>query len=249
MAAGTMAPELAERFPPLITPVRLREHEDAFAEAMRRAAEVGAGTLFHVGRFDPIEFAIVLEPEEPLAGARRALFAGMNALAETILADCPPERVVTFDYPVSLSFDAGLIGGGRLGWPAGTGEDHVPDWLVFGAMLRVGGFQELGFTLSPTMTSLEEAGYTEIDPVAFAARFCRHFMTEIDEWQEEGFKGIARRYLDRVPKGEGERLRGIDGNGDLLVHAASGGPARRRPLLAELAAPAWFDPASGAPKA
>lgn len=249
MTAGRVAPELAERFPPLVTPVRLREHEDAFAEAMRRAPDLGAGTLLHVGRFDPIEFALVLEPEEPLASARRVVFAGMNALADTILADCPPERVVTFDFPGSLTFDAGLIGGGRLGWPAGTAEDEVPEWLVFGTMLRVGGFQELGFTLSPKVTSLEEAGYSEIDPVAFAARFCRHFMVEIDEWQEEGFEGVARRYLDRLPKGEGERLRGLGGNGDLLVHLTAGGAARPRSLAEALVAPSWFDAATGAPRA
>ena len=30
------------------------------------AAEEGAGTLVYVGRFDLAEFAVVLEPEEPL---------------------------------------------------------------------------------------------------------------------------------------------------------------------------------------
>ena len=37
------------------------------------ASDAGAGTLVYVGRFDLAEFAVVLEPEEPLEIARRAL--------------------------------------------------------------------------------------------------------------------------------------------------------------------------------
>ena len=238
-----------ERFPPLITPVRLREKDDAFEHARRHAAEAGAGTLFHVGRFDLIEFALVLEPEEPLAAARRAIFAGMNALADTIAAACPPERDVRFGYPGTLTFDDGLVGGARLAWPEGAGEADVPDWLVFAAMIRTGGFQELGFVLDPSATTLEEAGFTDVDPTDFAARFCRHFMTEVDDWLHNGFKGVGQRYLSRLPRGAEDGMRGIDGNGDLLIHPKAGGGAARTPLLPALAAATWFDPATGVPRA
>ncbi len=40
----------------------LREVGDAFAHAKANAAELGAGTLVFVGRFDSREFAVVLEP-------------------------------------------------------------------------------------------------------------------------------------------------------------------------------------------
>ena len=66
--------------PPLFTAVRLRESGDAFAHACRIAPEAGAGTFVHVGRYDLVEFAVVLEPEEPLVSARRAFFAGMAAV-------------------------------------------------------------------------------------------------------------------------------------------------------------------------
>ena len=69
--APDLAPELA--LPPLYTAVRLRELGDAFAHAAAIAGERGAGTLVHVGRFDVAEFALVLEPEEPL-GRRGARF-------------------------------------------------------------------------------------------------------------------------------------------------------------------------------
>lgn len=239
----------SEAFPPLISPVRLREADDALACAVREAASAGAGTLYHVGRFDTVEFALVLEPEEPLAGARRVVFAGMNALAETIAADCPPERTIHFGFPGILRFDDGLVGGVRLAWPEGAAEAEVPDWLVLSAMIRLGGVQDLDFRLDPDATSLEEGGFTGVDPAGFAARFCRHFMVEIDEWQNESFKGVAARYLARLPKGADEGLRGIDGNGDLLIHPKAGGGAERVALLPPLVAAAWFDPATGAPRA
>ncbi|HRK24440.1 MAG TPA: biotin/lipoate--protein ligase family protein [Beijerinckiaceae bacterium] len=120
---------------------------------------------------------------------------------------------------------------------------------MFSAMIRTGSFQELGFALDPSVTSLEEAGYRDIDPRGFAARFCRHLMVELDEWQEAGFKEIGRRYLDRLPKPPGTGMRGIDRNGDLITHPGGGRAAQRQDFLPALAASAWFDPATGAPRA
>ena len=85
--------------PPGYTLVALRELGDAFAHGCVIAAEAGAGTLVWVRRYDLVEFAVVLEPEEPLQSARRAFFAGMNAAADAIAAHCPPEREVGFDWP------------------------------------------------------------------------------------------------------------------------------------------------------
>src|SRR5262249_48710247 len=76
--------------PPPFRLVTLREVGDAFAHATRVAAEQGAGTLVYVGRFDLAEFAVVLEPEEPLETARRALYAGLNALADALAVHAPP---------------------------------------------------------------------------------------------------------------------------------------------------------------
>ena len=67
-----------------------------------------------------------LEPEEPLAAARRAFYAGMNALADALAAHAPPERPITFDWPDAIRIDGVLVGGGRLGWPEGVAEDEVP---------------------------------------------------------------------------------------------------------------------------
>ena len=72
--------------PPAFRLVTLREVGDAFARAQEIAADEGAGTLVWVGRFDLVEFAVVLEPDEPLRAARRALYAGMAALADALAA-------------------------------------------------------------------------------------------------------------------------------------------------------------------
>src|SRR6476620_10178562 len=128
--------EQALDLPPGYTLVALREAGDAFAHGCEIAEEAGAGTLVWVRRYDLVEFAVVLEPNEPLKSARRALFAGMNALADAIAAHCPPERDVNFDWPDTVMFDGGLLGGARLGWPQDCAETEVPPWLVFGVILR-----------------------------------------------------------------------------------------------------------------
>src|SRR5262249_18470682 len=68
--------------PPAFRPVRLREAGDAFAHACRNAITLGAGTLVFVGRFGIAEFAVILEPEEPLRVARLTVYAGMAALCD-----------------------------------------------------------------------------------------------------------------------------------------------------------------------
>src|ERR1039458_6437548 len=88
-----LAPELT--LPPPFTLVRLRELGDAFAHAASIAAEQGAGTLVYVGRFDLAEFAVVLEPDEPLRLARRAVYADMAALVGALAAPAQPETAIT----------------------------------------------------------------------------------------------------------------------------------------------------------
>src|SRR5262245_48925625 len=108
----------------LVTP---REIGDAFAHAQAIAADAGAGTLVHVGRFDLSEFAVVLEPEEPLTSARRAFYVAMAALYDALLVHAPPERPIDIRWPDAICVDGGLVGGGRLAWPSGTAETAVPD--------------------------------------------------------------------------------------------------------------------------
>jgi biotin-(acetyl-CoA carboxylase) ligase len=242
--ASGLATELT--LPPPFTLVRLRELGDAFAHAASIAAEQGAGTLVYVGRFDLAEFAVVLEPDEPLAQARRTLYAGMAALADALTAHAQPETAITIDWPDSISVNHGVVGGGRLAWPKGTREDQTPEWLVFGAMIRtVSMSSEPG--LNPLVTALEEEGFSDAMSDQVLESFARHFMVAIDAWQERGFGAVARSYLERMPPEKSMR-RDIDDNGDLLLRPISKTEVERRQLLPRLAAPAWFDPKAKGPR-
>ncbi len=231
--------------PPPFRLVVLREVGDAFSHACAHGAELGAGTLVFVGRFDLAEFAVVLEPEETLVAGRRVFYAAMVALADALAALAPPEKPITIAWPDAILIDGGLIGGGRLAWPEGAQESAVPDWLVFGVAIRaVSTSEEPG--LHPLATALEDEGFSDIRSESLVEGFARHLMVAIDRWQEGGFASLAKEYISKLGT-EGGVRRDIDENGDLCI-LRTGKPVERRNLLPALKAPSWLDPKSGAPR-
>ena len=240
-----LSPKL--ELPPPFTLVTLREVGDAFAHAVKVAPEQGAGTLVYVGRFDLAEFAVVLEPDEPLRAARRTIYTGMAALVDALLAFAPPEKPIAIEWPDAIRVDSGLVGGGRLAWPKGAREDAPPDWLVFGGMIRTVSMTGNDPGLHPMASALEEEGFTDVAAAELVASFARHLMVHIDALQEYGFGAIARAYLQRLPVESGVR-RDIDANGDLLVRRTGKSEAQRVALASALAAPSWLDPESRGPR-
>jgi biotin-(acetyl-CoA carboxylase) ligase len=232
--------------PPGFDLITLRESGDAFAHAKSIAEEKGAGTIVHVGRFDLAEFAVVLEPDEPLRTARRALYAGCVALADALAAFAPPERPIDFVWPDTVRVDGGIVGGVQLAWPAGADESALPDWLVFGAMIRTAALGEHQSGLRPLGAALEEEGFDDVGSGRLVESFTRHLMTAVDTWREQGFAAIAREYLTRLPRESGVR-REIAENGDLLILRASKASPERHALLPALVRTAWRDPATGGP--
>ena len=239
-----LTPELS--LPPPFSLVTLREVGDAFAHACEIADEQGAGTLVYVGRFDLAEFAVVLEPDEPLRSARRAFYAGMVALSDALTAFAPPETPIDTIWPDTLRVNLGLVGGGRLGWPKHAKENEVPDWLVFGAMIRT---VSLGADpgVTPLSTALEEEGFTDVGSGRLMESFARNFMTITDLWQERGFDAVAKEYLQRLPAERGVR-RSIDVNGDLLIKRMEKPDIERKELMPALVRPSWLDPKNRGPK-
>ncbi len=233
--------------PPPFALVRLRELGDAFAHAASIAPKQGAGTLVYVGRFDLAEFAVVLEPDEPLRQARRAFYAGMAALADALAVHAQPETAITIDWPNSLAVNRGMVGGGRLAWPQGTSEDETPPWLVFGAMIRTVSMGGSDPGLNPLVTALEEEGFSDAMSDQVVESFARHFMVAIDAWQEHGFGAVARSYLERLAPEQGLR-RDIAENGDLLIRRIGKAEVERRKFLPKLAVPSWFDPTAKGPR-
>jgi hypothetical protein len=232
--------------PPPFRAVALREVGDAFEHAVEIAADAGAGTLVHVGRFDLAEFAVVLEPDEPLRTARRALFAGLTALADALAVHAPPEKPVSFQWPATIWIDGAIVGGARLAWPAGASEEVAPEWLVFAAMIRTAATGGEGPGLHPLGTTLDAEGFDH-DPNRLVESFARHLMVAIDTWQQDGFAEVAKNYLSRLAPERGAR-RELDDNGDLLVRRVDKAAIDRRPLLRDLETPSWLDAATGAPR-
>ncbi len=227
--------------------MRLRERANAFSHALEIAAESGAGTLAYVGRFDLAEFAVVLEPEEPLCIARRAFYAGMVALSNALLAYAPPRKLVTIDWPDAVRIDDGLLGGGQLGWPKDAREDEPPPWLVFGAMVRIVSMTGEEPGIHPLATALEQEGFDDIGASQLTEALSRQLMGAIHGWQSDGFDGVARELVERLPRATGTHYEIAD-NGDLLVSHAGRTDVGRSALLPALRTPSWLDPETGGPR-
>jgi biotin-(acetyl-CoA carboxylase) ligase len=233
--------------PPPFTLVRLRESRDAFAHAIDIAEASGAGTLTYVGRFDLAEFAIVLEPGEPLRTARRAFYAGMVALIDALRAYAPPNKEIAIDWPDAIRVDGGLVGGGRLGWPSSAKENEPPRWLVFGAMIRTVAVSDREAVVHPLASALDQEGFGEAGAVQVTESFARHLMRAIDAWQIDGFDAIAREFLSRLARNR-QASRIIDDNGDLLERWIETSEGKRHDLKEALRVPSWLDPELGGPR-
>ena len=252
MPTKTRSPSRAPSVPALDLPppfrlVTLREVGDAFSHAVAIATEAGAGTIVYVGRFDLAEFAVVLEPDEPLRTARRAFYAGMSALGDALVAHAPPGRPIAFDWPDAIRVDGGLVGGGRLAWPSKAEEGAPPDWLVFGATIRTVAMGDRQGGLRPLAAALDEEGFDDVGSGRLVESFARHLMAAIDTWRAGDFGAIAKTYLRRLSPEKGAS-REIDGNGDLLVQWKGATQPERRSLACALAVPSWLDPATGGPR-
>jgi biotin-(acetyl-CoA carboxylase) ligase len=233
--------------PPPFTLVRLRESGDAFAHACRIAEKSGAGTLVYVGRFNLAEFAVVLEPNEPLRIARRAFYAGMVALTDALRAYAPPNKAVTIEWPDAIRVDRGLVGGGRLGWPASGNENEPPPWLVFGAMIRMVAMTDEEPEVHPLASALDQEGFGETGAVQVTESFARHLMLALDGLQADGFDSLAREFLTRLSR-EDRTVPRFDDNGDLLIRRVGGQGIERRELIEALAVPTRFDAKVGGPR-
>ena len=233
--------------PPPFALVTLREVGDAFTHAVEAAPTAGAGTLVYVGRFDLAEFAVVLEPDEPLRIARRSFQLGMNALVDALQAHAPPEKPISIDWPDGIRVDGGLVGGGRLAWPKGAAEDAAPDWLVFGGMIRTVSMTGNDPGLHPMAATLDEEGFTDVQSAEIVGSFARHLMVQVDTMQEYGFGKVAQAYLERLPRENGVR-RALDETGDLLVQRDGTRDAERVSLVKALATPSWLDPKARGPR-
>lgn len=188
---------------------------DPFEDAQRRAADEGAGTLVwrgSAGHDAPgrLDFAVVLEPDMPLSEARKAVLAGMVALADAVAAHAPPERDIRFDWPTGLVLDGGRLGGMRFAVAPDSQEDAPPDWMVLGVELIADRDHLEQAGTHPGSVSLKEEEF--LDPPAIIESFAAHLMLNIDRWTHAGFDTIVQTYVGRLMEDAalgdaGERIR------------------------------------------
>ncbi|MBB4395739.1 biotin-(acetyl-CoA carboxylase) ligase [Bradyrhizobium sp. ERR14] len=190
---------------------------------------------------------MVLEPAEPLRSARRAFYAGMVALTDALRAYAPPSKSIAIGWPDAVWIDGGLVGGGRMGWPLAAVEEEPSPWLVFGAMIRTIAMNDDEPGVHPLASTLDLEGFGEAGAAQITESFARHLMLAFDGWQADGFDGVAREYLSRMPR-ERQTVRRIDDRGDLLTRRIGAGAIERGDLVQALATPSWLDPARGGPR-
>ena len=218
--------------PPAYVAVRAPGPGDVAGVARAEAAR-GAGRLVWAAGGGRLVFAVTLEPDEPLATARRAIYAGMAGLAQALAAAAEPERSVGLIWPDAVTYDAARIGGGTLIAPEGCDAAATPDWLVFLAEV-IADRDDVGDPgLFPGTSSLAEEA---LGPGrALIETFASYLMLAFDDWEARGFEALARRYLERMEPGDVR----IAPNGDLVVAGV------RLALAPALAARGWFDPVRG----
>jgi hypothetical protein len=241
---ATAAPERLY-LPPLFTLHRVAR--GAFDAACARAGAVGAGALFLEERPGVLGLAVVFEPEEPLAAARRAFMVGMAAMTDALVAHCPPERSVRIGWPDVLVHDTDRIGGGRLAWEP-VDETAVPGWLVFGVELIADRDEVAEPGRYPETVSLREEDFGESG--AIVESFARNLMLRMDLWENRGFDAAGDGYLSRLIPEVAGAAHALGPTGDLVV--LEGERVVARPLAAALAPEAvaarWRDPARGGPR-
>jgi hypothetical protein len=235
----------ALNLPPVFRAISLREAGDAFTHAQKIAPKEGAGTIVWVGRFDLVEFAVVLEPAEPLVAARRAIYAGLAALADALAVHAPPEVPLYYEFPASLKFDNALAGGGQLAWPVGAKENERPDWLVFGAMVRTHVLDTREPGERPNLVGLDQEGFDELGGGQLVESFARHLMVHMDDWENNGFAGIAKAYLQRLEPSAEKVERTIDGAGNLLTRRKGKLDVEKKQLLPMIERALWRDHKTG----
>ena len=99
----------------------------------------------------------------------------------------------------------------------------------------------------PLASTLEQEGFGDVGAAKLTEAFARHLMTAVDVWQSDGFDGLAREFVQRLPRSP-SAIHQIAENGDLLVRRTGDTVAVRCELLPALNAPSWLDPDTGGPR-
>ncbi len=134
---------------------------------------------------------MVLAPDQDISEPTLTAM-GLLALYDALAVLAPPQ------VPIDVAGGGCLVvDGGRAAWVrSAVGAGLPPDWAVIGI--------EVALTAAaanpgeaPDETCLGEEGFGEVAPEVLLAGFCRHLLTWIDAWREDGADALARVVADR----------------------------------------------------
>ena len=225
-------------FPPLLTGHGVSGGISPFKTACDRAREgkLGAGDVVWSRNTSYVDLAIILEPEVPLATALQMIPLAMVACGDCLGAVTPAQVGVTFHWPMSIRVNGGRLGGFRAAvGNNGIKPDDIPDWLVIALSLRLRhDVREPEPGHNPDITALEEEGCPKLTRSELIESYTRHFMTWLNNWQDDGFRPVHAAWLFRTDElneeisvsiGD-ETYRGIfvglDETGNLLLKSDDG---------------------------
>ena len=219
--------------------------------AARSRLKTGAGTLVWVRRYDLVEFAVVLEPDEAADLGAPGVVCRHECAGRRDSGALPARAGGQFRLARRRSGSTAdcWAAPGSAG-PAIAPRIEIPAWLVFGVILRAADMAHIEEVQAAAGVAHAERRFRDDRYRRDHRKFCassddRHST----DGRERGFEAIARDYLARLAAGKAGERRGIDVNGDLLVRAAAGrGPPERTSLVDALARADWYDRQARGPK-
>ena len=219
-------------FPPLLSGHDVPASEDAYDVACRRAeaGELGAGDVVWSRQADSVDVAIVLEPEVTMETAVQMLPLSMVAIGDCLGVLTPPQVGVTFTWPGDIRVNGAVAGHIKAAAAGPRDAGSVPPWMVLGLWLRhrrQDHEPEPGDV--PDRTWLSEEGCEGLTRTQIIESYSRHFLTWLNDWNDDGFRSIHGSWLFRAEERDGDisvkvggetisgAMQGLDDNGNLLV--------------------------------
>lgn len=228
-------------FPPLLTGHGVKSPVRPFNRAIAGAVNgsFGAGDVVWGRNTQRFDCAVVLEPEVAFERSLQMLYLSMVALGDALGALAPPEVAITYGWPQTVRVNGADVGEVLIA-TGERGADDVPRWLVLGAGIALrGDTGDADPGHDPGRTTLYEEGAGELNRTDLVESFCRHLLTWIHTWQEEGFRPVHQAWLFRADGRDreieigyrGARMKGVftglDDDGNLLLKTADGMTALR----------------------
>lgn len=224
-------------FPPLMSGHAVKAPVQPFEHACAEAAvgRLSAGDVVWARNLDRLQLAIVLEPDVERVRAREMLFVAMVALGDSLGALAPPEVAITWGWPRSVYVNGAKLGMVSLELSPEEDENGAPVWMAIGMDLPIRPDPkgpEPGLFVD--RTTLYDEGCAELDRTALIESYCRHLLTWIHNWSEDGFKPVHEAWMFRA-NGRGEKIAiayegkevsgtflGLDDHGNMLLNGEGG---------------------------